>query len=188
MPTSITFLDSVSQRCISGKDGRVLKEDVINFIESGGLEQQAPVVSKECWNLRIWEFSTAAAINNLALHFFWNASCLTVCLFYRGVQNNSCLFENSRPSAARQLGQPMHSQSANFGKFKLNSHNLAGIILHILTPSVYFLWGNNSQCKQIPTATDAIRTANPGHANVAETETAARSAAADDGVRQGPIV
>ena len=31
------------------------------------------------------------------------------------------LFENSRPSAASQLGQPMHNQSANFGKFKLNS-------------------------------------------------------------------
>ena len=45
------------------------------------------------------------------------------------MQNYSCLF-SSRPSAARQLFQPMHSQSANFGKFKLNSHNLAGIILH----------------------------------------------------------
>ena len=42
----------------------------------------------------------------------------------------ACLFENSCPSAARQIGQPMHSQSANFGKFKLNSHNLAGILLH----------------------------------------------------------
>ena len=46
------------------------------------------------------------------------------------MQNYSCLFEHCRPSAARQLGQPMHSQSANFGKFKPNSHNLAGIILH----------------------------------------------------------
>ena len=35
-----------------------------------------------------------------------------------------------RPSAARQLGKPVHSQSANFGKYKLNSHNLTGIILH----------------------------------------------------------
>ena len=49
---------------------------------------------------------------------------------YRGIQNYSCLFENSRPSAARQLGQPIHSQSANFVKLKLNSHNLAEIILH----------------------------------------------------------
>ena len=49
---------------------------------------------------------------------------------YRVVQNYSCLFENSRSSAARQHGQPMRSQSANFGKFKLNSHNLAGIFLH----------------------------------------------------------
>ena len=49
---------------------------------------------------------------------------------YRVVQNYSGLFENSRPSAARQLGQPVHSQSDNFGKFKLNSHNLAGIFLH----------------------------------------------------------
>ena len=40
------------------------------------------------------------------------------------------MFEISRLSAGRQLGQPMHSQSANFGKFKLNSRNLAGIILH----------------------------------------------------------
>ena len=49
---------------------------------------------------------------------------------YRVVQNYSCLLENSRLSAARELDQPMHSQSANFGKFKLNSRNLAGIILH----------------------------------------------------------
>ena len=32
----------------------------------------------------------------------------------RGVQNYSCLFESSCTSAARKLGQPMHSQSANF--------------------------------------------------------------------------
>ena len=49
---------------------------------------------------------------------------------YRGVQNYSCLFENSRPCAAGKLGQPTHSQSANCRKFKLNSHNLAGIIVH----------------------------------------------------------
>ena len=42
---------------------------------------------------------------------------------------NVPLFENSRLSAARQLNQPMHSQSANFGKFKLNSLNLAPFIL-----------------------------------------------------------
>ena len=29
---------------------------------------------------------------------------------------NVPLFENSHPSAARQLGLPMHSQSANFGE------------------------------------------------------------------------
>ena len=40
-------------------------------------------------------------------------------------------------SAARQLGQPMHSQSANFGKFKLHCRNLAGIILH---DSVLTVW------------------------------------------------
>ena len=51
-------------------------------------------------------------------------------LKYRGVKNYSCMFVISPPSAARQLGQPMHIQSANFGKFKLNSRNLAGIILH----------------------------------------------------------
>ena len=51
---------------------------------------------------------------------------------YRDVKNYSCMFEISRLSAARQLGQPMHSQSDNFGKFKLNSHNLAGIFLHNL--------------------------------------------------------
>ena len=49
---------------------------------------------------------------------------------YRDVINYPCMFEISRLSAARQLGQPMHSQSANFGKFELNSRNLAGIILH----------------------------------------------------------
>ena len=38
-------------------------------------------------------------------------------------------FENSRPSTTRILGQPMHSQSANFGKFKLNSLNLASFLL-----------------------------------------------------------
>ena len=36
---------------------------------------------------------------------------------YRDVKNYSCMFEISRLSAARQLDQPMHSQSANFGKF-----------------------------------------------------------------------
>ena len=34
------------------------------------------------------------------------------------------LFENSRPSAATQLRQPIHSQSANFGNFKLNLLNV----------------------------------------------------------------
>ena len=33
------------------------------------------------------------------------------------------------PGAARQLGQPMHGQSANFGKFKLHSLNLAPFLL-----------------------------------------------------------
>ena len=41
----------------------------------------------------------------------------------------SCL-KFPRLSAARQLGQPKHSQSANYGKCKLNSRNVAGIILH----------------------------------------------------------
>ena len=40
------------------------------------------------------------------------------------------MFENSRPSAARKLDQPCTAQSANFGKFWLNSQNLAGTILH----------------------------------------------------------
>ena len=44
-------------------------------------------------------------------------------------KRNVPLFENSRPSAARQLSQPMYSQSANFGKFKLNSLNLAPFLL-----------------------------------------------------------
>ena len=38
-----------------------------------------------------------------------------------------------------QFGQPMHSQSANFGKLKPNSHNLAGLILHGLHHSVYYI-------------------------------------------------
>ena len=50
-------------------------------------------------------------------------------MYYRGVQNYSCLFENSRPSAARQLGTPMHNQLANFGKFKLNYLNLVPFLL-----------------------------------------------------------
>ena len=49
---------------------------------------------------------------------------------YSDVKNYACMFEISRLSAAGQLGQPMHSQSANFGKSKLNSRNLAGIISH----------------------------------------------------------
>ena len=40
------------------------------------------------------------------------------------------MFEISRLSAARQLGQPVHSQSDNFGSIRLNFRNLAGIILH----------------------------------------------------------
>ena len=44
-------------------------------------------------------------------------------------KRNVSLFENSRRSAARQLGHPMHSQSANFEKFKLNSLNLAPFLL-----------------------------------------------------------
>ena len=40
------------------------------------------------------------------------------------------MFEISRLSSARQLGQPMHSQSANFRKFKFNSLNLVGVISH----------------------------------------------------------
>ena len=45
------------------------------------------------------------------------------------------LFENSGPGAAREPGQPMHSQSANFGKFKLNSLNLAPFLF--LNPVQY---------------------------------------------------
>ena len=48
---------------------------------------------------------------------------------YRDVKNYSCMFEIPRLSAARQLGQPMHSQSTNLGKFELHYLNLAGIIL-----------------------------------------------------------
>ena len=59
----------------------------------------------------------------LTLNFFYANT-------YRDVKNYSCMFEISRLNAARQLGHPMHSQPANFGKFKLNSLNLAGIILH----------------------------------------------------------
>ena len=61
---------------------------------------------------------------------------------YSDVKNYSCMFEISCLSAARQLGQPMHSQSANFIKFKLNSQNLAGIFLH---NSVYLEWMVNGE-------------------------------------------
>ena len=47
--------------------------------------------------------------------------------FYSVVQKKCHLFENSR--LVLQLGQPMHSQSASFGKFKLNSLNLAPFLL-----------------------------------------------------------
>ena len=46
-------------------------------------------------------------------------------LLYMVVQQKWPLFENSLPSAARQRGIPMHSQSAHHGKFKLNSLQLA---------------------------------------------------------------
>ena len=44
-------------------------------------------------------------------------------------KRNIPLFENYRPSAAGQLGQPIHSQSAIFGKFMLNLPNLAPFLL-----------------------------------------------------------
>ena len=44
-------------------------------------------------------------------------------------KRNVPLFENSRPGAARQFGQPMPSQSGNFRKFNLNSLNLAPFLL-----------------------------------------------------------
>ena len=48
---------------------------------------------------------------------------------YRVVQKKWPLFENSCPSSDRQVGLPMHSQSANHGKFKLSSLNLAPFLL-----------------------------------------------------------
>ena len=60
---------------------------------------------------------------------------------YQGGRTTGCckrnvpLFENFRSSAARQLSQPMHSQSANFGKFKISSLNLAPFLL--LNPVCY---------------------------------------------------
>ena len=48
-------------------------------------------------------------------------------LLYRDEENYSRLFEISRLSADSQCPCPC---TANFGKFKLNSRNLAGIILH----------------------------------------------------------
>ena len=63
------------------------------------------------------------------------------------------MFEHSRPSAVRQLGLPMLSQSANFGKLKLNSVNLANNPRNI-TPSVPIpgkrvcrLW-SHEQCRK----------------------------------------
>ena len=50
-------------------------------------------------------------------------------VLYRDVKNYSGVTEISGLSAARQHGQPMHSQSANFGKYKLNSLNLAPFLL-----------------------------------------------------------
>ena len=45
-------------------------------------------------------------------------------------KNISACLNTSNLNAARQLGQPMYSLSADFWKYKLNSLNLAGIILH----------------------------------------------------------
>ena len=55
---------------------------------------------------------------------------------YRLVRKKWPLFENSRPNAARQRGLLLHSQSANEGKFKLNSLILAPFLL--LNPVVRF--------------------------------------------------
>ena len=66
---------------------------------------------------------------------------------YRDVKNYSCMFEISRLSAARQLGQPMHSKSANFEKLEDDSQILAGIILH---DSVHTNWGHQSfKCREL---------------------------------------
>ena len=49
----------------------------------------------------------------------WSFECCR-CGAYRLVQKKSFPVWNSRLVAAWQIGQPMHSQSANFGKFKPN--------------------------------------------------------------------
>ena len=56
---------------------------------------------------------------------FWSISQL-----YRLVQKKIPLFESPALAAAWQTDQPMHSQSANFGKFKLTSLNLAVFFLN----------------------------------------------------------
>ena len=64
---------------------------------------------------------------------------------YRVVKKNVPLFENSRSIAARQIGQPMHRKSADFGKYKLNSLNLA-LFLFLnpvqLTPILNYIMGD----------------------------------------------
>ena len=82
------------------------------------------------------EFTCQLAYCRLPEHFVMNAPLRNSKKFLRpcwkrtfdGPCTGSCkrnvsLFENSRPSAARQCGLPMHIQSANFGKFKLYSLN-----------------------------------------------------------------
>ena len=80
------------------------------------------------WMVQYWHWGAGLARSILSISCF-HEFCAVSRLF-RDVKKYSCMFEISCLSAARQLGQPMHSQSANFGKFKLNSRNLGGIILH----------------------------------------------------------
>ena len=63
------------------------------------------------------------------------------------MQKKLPLLDNSHPSLAKQSGLPMHSQSTNHGNFKLNSLNLAPILL--LNPVLSLMQRNRIYIRNI---------------------------------------